>query len=503
MKRKIAYICIIVISLICVNPVSAQFISDIKISNEKILKVDDEVYVSMDLVLDSLNLHKKRVLVVTPMITSNQYRADKVKLPSVVVAGKSKMKSIQRKLKFGQTLPFDVVDQTLEVRKNRKAQTVAYSTKLPYETWMDDASLCIEKKTSGCAGCLDREDDQLIAQNIMVEGEAPVQEEAPAPVEPEVIKPAEYHLTYIEPDVEPVKTRSDRHTATFNFIVNKFDLLRNYQDNAAKLAEVDAIVGEIQDKEYLKITEFNIAGYASPEASVSHNHMLARNRAAAFVDYLLEKFELTREQFTVDSHGEDWEGLTQAVKASDLKDKDAILDIIDRIPNPDARDAYLKRLSGGATYKTLLTEYYPPLRRTEYSIAYIVRGFDVMEAREMIKVNPKLLSLNEMYLVAHSYPKDSKEFSETMKLAERTFPNEPVAVINSAASGIEAGYFEYATDLLQKVADNPQAWNNIGYLMIQKEDMEAAEDYFRKAAAIGDATAAHNLKELQRVSKKE
>lgn len=93
--------------------------------------------------------------------------------------------------------------------------------------------------------------------------------------------------------------------------------------------------------------------------------------------------------------------------------------------------------------------------------------------------------------------------TELIHLVLTTFPNEPVAIINSAATGIEAGYFEYADNLLQKVADNPQAWNNLGYLMIQKEDMEAAEDYFTKAAAIGDATAAHNLKELQRVSKKQ
>ena len=357
MKKKISYICIIVFSLMFVKPLNAQVVSNVKIAEKEIIKVDDKVYVTMDLVLDSLKLDRNRMLVVTPILISNQYETDKIKLPPVVVARKVKMKSVQRKLKFGETLPYDIVDQVFEVRKNRKAQTVAYSATIPYENWMADASLYIEKKTSGCAGCIDREDDELVVQHIL--------EVEDAPVVPEVIEPADYHLTYIEPEPEPVKVRSDRHTATFNFIVNKFDLLPNYKDNAAKLVEVDAIIKEIQDKDYLRITEFNIAGYASPEASVSHNHMLARNRAAAFSDYLVEKFNLKRSQFTVDSHGEDWEGLKEAVLASDLKDKDEILHIIHTVDNLDARDAPLKRLSGGATYRTLLNEYYPPLRRTD------------------------------------------------------------------------------------------------------------------------------------------
>lgn len=40
-----------------------------------------------------------------------------------------------------------------------------------------------------------------------------------------------FALAYIVPDVETVKTRADRHTATFNFVVDRFALLRDYKDN--------------------------------------------------------------------------------------------------------------------------------------------------------------------------------------------------------------------------------------------------------------------------------
>ena len=64
--------------------------------------------------------------------------------------------------------------------------------------------------------------------------------------------------------METVKARADRHTATFNFVVNRYELLRDYKNNRLKFEEVDKIIKEIASNEDVEITEFNIAGYASP-----------------------------------------------------------------------------------------------------------------------------------------------------------------------------------------------------------------------------------------------
>ena len=112
----------------------------------------------------------------------------------------------------------------------------------------------------------------------------------------------------------------------------------------------------------------------------------------------------------------------EVIEASSIQDKDEILRIIDEVANPDARDAHLKRLSRGETYRIMLRDYYPQIRRTEYTVAYEVKAFDVAEAREIIKVNPRLLSLNEMYLVAKSYPADSPEFKQVFDIATRMYP---------------------------------------------------------------------------------
>jgi len=89
------------------------------------------------------------------------------------------------------------------------------------------------------------------------------------------------------------------------------------------------------------------------------------------------------------------------VVESNLANKDAIVEIIDNVKDHDARDARLIALDNRQTYNELLNKLYPPLRRNDYEISFVSRPFDVDEAKEVIKTRPRLLSLNEMYLVAN------------------------------------------------------------------------------------------------------
>lgn len=455
-------------------------LSGINIENQAVVKQHDQLSVSFDISLDALQVKRNNMLVLTPVLKSNENSLDNIALPPVVVAGKKRNKILHRKEVLGEQLPLADEPVAVVARKNNSEQSVHYNVTVPYRQWMQDASLSLVHEISGCADCISLEGEELLVNNIL-----------PAPYQPV------YRLTYVMPEVE-VKTRSDRHTATFNFVVDRWELLRDYKGNAPKFNEVDRIVSDIRNNPDFEITEFAINGYASPEASVPHNRMLAQNRANAFADYLVSKFGIDRNRFTVTGHGEDWDGLRKAVAASSLADRQAVLDIIDNVSNPDARDAELMKLSGGETYRTLLNNYYPPLRRTEYVVAYNVRAFDVEEAREIIKTNPRLLSLNEIYLVAESYPVDSDEFSEVFDIAVRLYPDSEIAILNSAAADIEGGNMDAAINRMLKIGDNPKVWNNLGVAYARKGDLEKAKEYFTKAASEGDDDARVNLEELRK-----
>lgn len=457
-----------------------SYLEGVSIENSRAERQGDRLSVAMDIVLDGLKVRSNDMIVLTPVLVSNSGEAE-AELSPVVVAGKKRSKVLQRAIRLNNPTGLDAEPFDILRRKNNSAQQVAYTAHLPLTMWMRDASLVLRESVTGCANCDKGEELLTLVPRVIPGAYVP-----------------SYKLTYIVPEAE-VKTLSDRHTATFNFVVDRWELLRDYKDNAAKFNEVDRIISDIRDNPDFGITEFEIHGYASPEASVPHNRMLAENRAKSFADYLVSKFGIERNRFTVTGHGEDWDGLRQAVAASSLGDRQAVLDIIDNVANPDARDAELMKLSNGQTYRTLLNNYYPPLRRTEYVVAYNVRAFDVEEAREVIKSNPRLLSLNEMYLVAQSYPAGSTEFKEVFDIAVRHYPDSDIAILNSASADIEGGSMDAAIDRMRKIADNPKVWNNLGVAHARKGDLEAAKQYFDKAASAGDTDARANLEELGKI----
>ena len=74
----------------------------------------------------------------------------------------------------------------------------------------------------------------------------------------------------------------------------------------------------------------------------------------------------------------------------------------------DLKEGRIKALDGGKIYASLLQDCYPGLRHSDYTVRYVVRGFNVEEAKQIIKTRPQQLSLQEMYLVAQTYAKGSR-----------------------------------------------------------------------------------------------
>jgi outer membrane protein OmpA-like peptidoglycan-associated protein len=483
MKKIIYIIGVVAMLLGFVNSVNAQrtYIDQVKVSDASAVKKGDDVIFNMNIVLDELKIASNDMVMLVPVLKSNVGNESKT-LPAIVIAGGRRDKIIRRNKSLNEPPLFPEEPQSVILRKNGTAQTVSYQTQVPFESWMRDAHLKLGGSSSGCANCDLGSGEKLIAQNVLPKPYVPV-----------------YKITYIEPEVEPVKNRADKYTAALNFRVDKYNLDPNYMNNADILAETNRVVSKIMNNKDLTVSNFDIVGYASPEASVAHNKMLAENRAKAFADYLSKKFGWPRNKMDVKGYGEDWEKTRQLVVAFNLPDKNEILNIIDKTPDPDARDAKLMKLSGGETYRRMLSELYPKVRRTEYTVSYVARAFNVEEARKIIKTNPKLLSLNEMYLVAQSYPADSKEFKEVFDIAARLYPDDPIAIVNSAAVDIEGGNNQAAIDRLMKIKENPHSWNNIGVAYARKGDISKAKEYFTKAAGEGDNDARVNLEELRKV----
>ncbi len=477
--KKIQYI-VALLLITFMAGAQTSYIQNVLFNNLTNQKSGNEVLVDAQIITEGLDIRKNDMLVLTPVLYSNT-SDDNIELAPVVVLGKTREKVVKRgeRLNNPTTLPSNAA--TVIVYDKKSPQLIPYSEKVPFFPWMSNARLGVKGEMSGCADCTRGIEEWLLSERIIKEPYQPI-----------------YKLTYIVPDAEPVKARSDRHSASFNYRVGRHELLRDFQNNAAELNRVDRVINEVKGNKDLEITEFTLTGYASPEGNFESNHNLSDRRANSFADYLSSTHGVARDRFRATGLGEDWSGLKEAVEKSLLADKNEIIRVINSVSNPDARDAELKKLSGGQTYRTLLDIYYPPLRRTDYTIAYTVRPFSVEEAKGIIKSNPRLLSLNEMFLVAQTYAPASSEFKEVFDIATRLYPDEPIAILNSAAADIEGGNNRAAIDRLNRIESDPRAWNNLGVAHVRMGDTAKAMQYFQKAAAHGDVDAKHNLEELEK-----
>lgn len=438
-------------------------------------KSGDQVLMNFTTDLTHLRMKSQEMIVLTPVLQSAD-KSQSYQFNPIVITGRARMKALNRELEFN-SYEFPQTPGLIVRHTKKGPESIPVELSVPYAGWMRNATLMVNENTTGCASCEVSTDMYGLMSRVLPP-----------------LAPPYYALSYVTPPVEPVKQRSETHSAYLNFEVGKSVLLRDFKNNAAVLDGVNKIVTEVRNDKNLNFTDLKVTGYASPEGGFDYNMKLSESRAKAFVAYMKDKEGINPSMIKVDWKGEDWAGLRQEVQKSDLSNKKEILDAID-IQDVSKRKAKIRALSGGSTYKMLLDTYYPPLRRIDYTLAYIARPFDVNEAKQVIKMKPQYLSLNEMFLVANSYPKGSPEFKEVFDIAVRLYPTDPIAQLNTAALEIETGAYDAAISRLQNI-NMPDAWNNLGVAYAMKKEYKTAMQYFTQAAQAGVQNAVQNGNEL-------
>ncbi|MDL2319550.1 DUF3868 domain-containing protein [Alistipes sp. OttesenSCG-928-B03] len=441
----------------------------LRIKNVYIERADGRLKITGDMSADVASFNSQMMLRVTPVLVNG---LDSLKFDEVVLVGRKRAKAFARKSAFDDRNNPAVTGEVIKMGRNMTTWSYPITLSTEFRDWLHDAKLILHEDVSGCARWEGERTDHEVGRPLLN-------------------RPA-YQLAYIDPPVEEVKQRSETYSAYINFVVSKYDLLPNFRDNARVLAEVDEILTELRDDPNLTITELTITGYASPEGGYNFNIKLSENRAKSFVNYLRDKYngQIPADMMKVSWKGEDWDGLRKQIEESDLEDKAAILEILDE-PDNAARKNKLKQLNGGRTYAGLLKNLYPILRRNDYTVAYVSKAFNLEEARQVIKTKPQHLSLNEMYLVANSYPKDSPEFKETMDVVARFYPDNEIVRLNEAVAWVENGAYDRAIPQLLQI-EQPEAWNALGIAYYYTGDFERSQQFFRKAADAGLDAAAKN-----------
>ncbi len=437
---------------------------------------DDNAVVQLALDVDGRSVGTKERWEITPVIEAG---AEAEELPPIVVSGRSRANMFRRARKLGHsTVDYGVPNALMnETVRRGEGRSVVYNITLPWQSWMSGASLNLYPRLITCCNDLELDKEQLAVLT------------APAMLETRVPR-----VSYIEPVREKEKMRAIVKTARIDFHVNRSIIVPSLNRNTAELATIEATIDEVRNHSDLTFRSIELTGYASPEGPYDNNDRLAAARVKAVMNYVAENYGVAPHNISMRHVAEDWSGLRYAAEHSTLRDKAAVLNIIDSYGDADAREAALKALDGGDPWRIILHDMMPPLRRTEYRVDYVVRDFDLDDSRRVLHTNPEHLSHYELYRLSCAYTPASDEYEQIYRIIEAQNPDDDVAHINVAAGYILRDNPQAAAAALERVKQrNAAYWNNYGIVLMMTGDSAAAAEAFRKS---GTADAEYNLKLL-------
>lgn len=446
---------------------------------------EGQVSVSMDLVLDALSLPRNRQVFVTPYLEGKS--GERLALPSILVNGRNmqyvyERTGLPRKLRAEYAQLAQVV-----VRKNGTRQSVPYLAAVSQESWMrrGKATLRLSVDTCGCGLDLGRGDTDPLATMDM------------NPV-------SRMYLAFVTPPVTELPVVAHEGKARVQFEVDSVTLhaepykCRNGQriDNRQQLKVIDDSVRYALSDPNVEIAAISVCGYASPESPYMHNDYLATNRSKSLANYLAQRYQLPQERCTFSAVPENWEEFRQmVVDSKDITEeqRSSLLALIDKPAyGPADYDAKERELKTSPSLvrlyrSTILLQWFPLLRCTKFVINTRLRPMSDSRLAEIIKTQPQMLSLNQMFRVARLYPEGSEEFNATIHTALRFYAGDPVANANAAVAALKAGRYDEAGALLEKAGDLPEAENARGVLATYRGDFESALHHFENAQSLPEA----------------
>ena len=436
-------------------------------------KVNEQLIISINLDLTNLHLKSNRFMAFTPVIAGQD--GEHEVLQPIVISGRRQHIVFKR----GGNREYA---NGIEIRRfNHKSQQIDNIQSVSYQPWMAGGRLVIIEDLCGCG--------KIYGNTADVVATLPYYDYYP---EEGIV------IALISPEVQEQKLRKEEGSAYLDFPVNQTTIYPDFRRNPIELQKILNTINLVKQDSFTTITSIDIHGYASPEGSYQNNERLAAGRALALKEYVRKQYDFPESIFHVASTPEDWAGLRAYVQDSDLTEKSEILSIIDGNLSPDAKDQAIKT-KFPATYRFMLENWYPALRHSDYVINYTVRSFSLEEAVDLIFVRPQLLSLQEMFMVAESLPKDSQKYIDVFETAARLYPSDPTANLNVAIAAINRKDWKTAERYLKNAGDGAPAIHARGVLLLQQGQLDAAEPLLQQAVSAGIPEATTNLAILQEI----
>jgi tetratricopeptide (TPR) repeat protein len=210
---------------------------------------------------------------------------------------------------------------------------------------------------------------------------------------------------------------------------------------------------EVKEGQTKQVGGLEVSGYASPDGGFDTNEKLADKREKVVADFLGKELKKIKQTVKISAKftAEDWDGFKALMEKSSIQDKELILRVLNMYTDPEQREREIKNLS--AAYKNIAEEILPQLRRSKMKLMIDVVGKSDAELLSAVKSDASKLTAEEI-LFAGTLTSDLNEKASIYQKATELYPSEM------------------------------RAFNSLGYVKLQQENVEDASRYFTKALAI-------------------
>lgn len=219
--------------------------------------------VTMDIDLSELDVNSNRAVLLTPRLVNG---TDSIDLPSIGIYG-------HRRYYYYIRNGISTISGETEksFKASNKPEQLEYDNHIPYENWMDGATLKFHRSDWGCCQEILAEYDGLLGRH----------REAFFP-----------ELVFVQPKAEVMKSRSLSGSAYIDFPVDQTVIYPDYRRNTVELGKIQATIDSVRNDKDITITSVWLKGFASPESPYKHNTDLAIGRTAALKKHIGQLYHL-------------------------------------------------------------------------------------------------------------------------------------------------------------------------------------------------------------------
>lgn len=336
-------------------------------------RADSWLVLDMNVDLREVRLAPDCTVYIIPRIFSG---SDSLDLPPIMLNGPQSDLMYRRRKALGKFIEPTPYEPYAVLREGDHPLPVInyHKSDIEFQSWMEQADIMIHYKSYNNDNRLVpiQAEFERVPPVIVVKTDTLVIHDT-IRIEKKVDRPM-YVPVAAAPVVEKKKETVIEHAgyrADIYFPVGGMKILPEHELNREAWHAFVSEIDSLRSGGGSTVMGITVTGYSSPEGNYQSNDIVAKRRALALKKFLETKYNSTLIEIRTEWIAEDWDRLADMVRASDMADKDKVLDIIENTDIFKGREIKLKALSGGKTWTYMLKEYFPKLRCASCRIGYV------------------------------------------------------------------------------------------------------------------------------------